>query len=294
MKYYITACGCINPYGRTPLEFVHNYPYSSHIDCTQDFRLYDTEILRRHLRIDISCQFLLEAVHQVADNAITHLYKRIGIIVGASCGPLDLQSRFYNSHKKGQRGSPVLFKMATNNIYSGLIALHYGIHDYNVTLYTGSTASIDAVNLSIDLLESKTVDAVICAAVESGTRDVYKGAAAVLIAPVCQHFSNLEVIRGNQLHLFTNSEILYNLGPYVTDTSYDAFFCDATAKFTLQNIIPKIRDKVICLEQFSSHFGATAGLLQIIFSLYSQQRSLLIINKQRDQFSYLMLRREFL
>ena len=289
MGYFITAYSYINIFGKNLVE--NSLLSSSWINCIEEYRFYDHEILKRFYRLDKSCQYLLESVRQVLEQAGCYSpYTKVGIVVGTSVGPVNIQRRFYNSYNQYKEASSVLFKMTPNNIYSGIIALLYGFHNYNVTLYTHSTASLDVINLSVNLLKTKTVDVVLAACVETESADFVSSSAAMLLESFDRNHSNIEVCQGSQQHLFNDGEISTYLMECKNKYNFEGIICDAETECALHKIVDRDDKKIFSVEQGTMRFGAVCGMLQIVTAIHKKNKTTLLINQCSDQFSYSVLK----
>lgn len=296
MKYYVTAHGCVNDYGINSTEFVDKIlsfsKDSSHSDgCLKKFHLYDRSILKRFFKLDISCQYLLESVNQVMQQVGKYpISTRIGVIVGTTTGPRDVQKRFLKSYKQTGEASSIIFKMTSNNIYSGIVALLYKIYGFNITVYTGHTASADIINLSLDLLKNNIIDKALVACVESCSTQLLPGAAAVMIELSDREHLNLEVISGKQVHLFTEDDIYIYLKKQIEKTNYDCIFCNNEIYEMLLNI--KKDHEIICFDKKIKCFGSMDGLLQIIMSNQKDFQNGLLLSRHNERFSNIILKKD--
>lgn len=287
MGYYITAYSRINIFGKNPKELAEiSLLNPSWINCMEEYRFYDREILKQFYRLDRSCQYLLESVRQVMEQVGSYPPDtRVGVVVGASVGPVNVQKRFYKSCSSYYGASSVLFKMTPNNIYSGIIALLHDFHHYNVTLYTHSTASLDVINLSVNLLKTKTVDVVLAACVETESDGLASGSAAVLLeACECRHL-NREVCQGSQQHLFTDEEISRYFGECENKYNFEAVFCDAETQFALRKTVDRKDRRIFSVEQGTIRFGAVCGMLQIVTAIHTKNKTSLLVNRYGNQFT---------
>ena len=279
MKYFVTACGCVNAYGRNTTEFIQNSSKIKNKDelsnnCLKQFQLYDPSILKRFYKLDICCQYLLEAVNQVMKKSGKFpVGTRIGIVVGATAGPINIQKRFIKSYQETKEANPILFKLTTNNIFSGLIALLYDIHDYNMTIFNGYTSAVDAVNLSLDLLKNHIVDVALVACVESCSTPLLSGAAALMIEPDDRNDLNLEIIPGKQIHLFSNNDILNYILTRNRFKEYDCIYYN-------ENLVSSIK---------KDEYLINTDL--IIVASQNNASSILILNRYNEQLSEIKLKR---
>jgi hypothetical protein len=275
--------------GRNPQEFIKNSSTDSLlIDCLKSYKFYDFDIIKHFFRLDISCQYILEVVHQLKDTIEKYPSgTRIGIIVGASNGPVNVQKRFYESYARGREASSILFKMTPNSIYSGMIALIYGLHSYNTTIYTGSTAALDAINLSISLLEAQWIDAALVACVESRTEKFMPGAAAVLIDSCYRNSIGIEIIQGEQVHLFTRKDVEKYLKGNDMVHSSDAILCDMQSINMVNRIEVAEKKEIYCIEKRGKQYGAVCGLLQIMTLMETQYKKCFLLNGNDGQYTSL-------
>lgn len=322
MKLYITGHGCVTGIGSNPSDFMQNITQLSIgregkegiiPSKISGFRFYDRELLKRFYKLDISCQYLLEAVRQALEQAspFPDDYK-VGIIVGTSTGPINIQKRFFQHLEKTGEASSILFQLTANNVLSGVVACVHHFTGFNTTVYNGLTSSLDALTLASILIKNKQIDAAVVAGVETilaqnnanidtaNQPSFNEGAAAIIVeSSVKIEMRKVqvmgEVILGQQMHFYNDGDIWqYIREIFAGNPTLDYLFINRDGKEQemcsklLYN--PNRPAKIINFSRYAGGFGAVNCLLQIILAIQYNSNSSLIISQDKNRMASLILK----
>lgn len=318
MKLFITGYGCITDFGLNPLEFMENIKIlSKEKRCNygilpttiKEYSFYDRKILEQFYKIDISCQYLLEAVRQILeqDFLFPDDYK-IGVIVGSSTGPINIQKNFLHLLRKTGKASSILFQVTANNILSGIIACIHKFTGFNTTIYNGMTSSLDALSLASALIKNEQLDAVLVAGVEtviiqntssnSIISNFNVGAAALMLesskkAKMRNVKAIGEVTQCKQAHFYNDKELEYYLKKNLAVNKSLKYIYINNENEHIEKCIKLLQDqsfllKIVNIETYTGSFGAIIGLLQVILALQHNSKAL-IINTDKNKLSNLIL-----
>lgn len=324
-KTVITGTGCVTNIGLCTDEYCMSLEYilkerSKRLNSydINDFRFFDTELLKKNYRLDIACQYILSSVEQALQSAkivfTDELYSntRIAIIIGSSLGLLNNQSKFLKALYRTGEPSSILFSQTANNLLSGIIAYKYKLKGLNFTLYNGWTSSLDAISIGKRLLENGKADMVIAGGVDTlgkincntlkstcnsmgygkihnGNFHVCDGAGVVILESekaALYRNADIQGYVGETYQKRANGyECLRNILADIFEENKEIkhYFANQNGttfdKFEMNIVYDYIdKNKVINIKKCIGECGAASGILQIIYSLYLRSEKSLVIN----------------
>jgi len=131
--------------------------------------------------LDRSTKLVCSAVKLALDDAHLEINaenpKEFGVVVGNTLGSLHSICDFdISSLKEGPRYvNPALFSNTVINSAASQVSLKFNIRGFNVTISTGFTASLDAVNYAVDSLKLGKAKIVLAGGVEELCLETYLG-----------------------------------------------------------------------------------------------------------------------
>jgi len=123
--------------------------------------------------LDRSALFLMSATKMALDDAKLEINAantdNVGVCTGTTFAAIGSIIDFDRELiKEGlDFTNPALFPSTVINAASSQVSIRFNIQGFNVTISTGYTSSIEAIKYSLDALETKKTDIVLCGAVET-------------------------------------------------------------------------------------------------------------------------------
>jgi 3-oxoacyl-(acyl-carrier-protein) synthase len=332
----ITGVGCITPLGNSPEDFRReiasmireNTPAGAdriHLmeRRVKDFIFSDRELLQKYPRLDIGCQYILQAARQAIDDANLTPERiknyRVGVIVGSTFGMLDSQEKFLRMLYRTGKGSPMYFQQTANNLPSGIIAYKYRIDGINVTLYNGWTAGLDAIILAGQLISSDQADIVIAGGVDILNESIHsqyrfymnkksfhhsflpgEGAGVLILEPEelawdRKQKSRGKIMAGEQRTFLRNRDFKQALNETISGMDFSFYFSNMnrTPLDDFENeVIESQKLNEIALKNHMGECGAASGVLQAIYALHLDGASL-VVNAGMGRVSFLQISSDF-
>lgn len=328
----ITGVGCVTSLGNIPEQFYQTLDYelnriktkgifySNSNECRiKEFYFYNKELLQKYPRLDLSCQYILQATKQAIEQANIDLNmlvsKRIGVIIGSTYGLLDSQEKFLKMLYRTGKGSPMYFQQTANNLLSGIIAYEHHINGFNMTLYNGWTAGLDSILLAEQLISDSQLDIVIAGGIDILTdfvmsqyhylmgknsfRDYFlpgEGVGILLLEAkeyALQRKQQIlgQVLGGEQCFFFSIKNFKKQLEKIIFENKDKCYFANTNGTnldIYEREIIDLIGISSINLKSIIGECGAASGVLQVIYALYNGKRSL-IMSAALDQISIISI-----
>lgn len=322
-KVVITGAGCVTNRGLSVYQFCKNIEYMVKKRIVtkeyeiKNFKLNDRSILKKNYRLDIACQYILNAVDQALESAHIELEKlsddtRIAIIIGSSLCLYNTQIRYLKVLCKSQQASSILFGQTANNLLSGIIPYKYKFTGLNLTLSNGWTSGLDAICLGKLLLENGKADIVIAGGVDVLTKinldtlkDTYNCMGNGKVFNEGFHAGSgagIVILETQEKALRRNAGIKCYVGAVYQKAAGNHKRLQKVLKeimentkeinkyFTNQNgttideyemdVINQYMDEnhIEAIKKYIGECGAASGVLQIIYALYLKNKKNLIIS----------------
>ncbi len=335
----ITGAGCVTSLGNTVDRFIyeldeffrkpekesHQYSNAFSVKKVKDFKFYDDEMMAKFLRLDRSCQYILEATRQALENAGLSderiiSGKRMSVIIASTYGVLDSIEKFLCVLYKTGSASSILFKQTANNLLSGIISYKHKISGYNTTIYNGWTSGLDALLLANELIINEMADIVLVGGVDilneaiiDYVKNTYihdrslnqliisEGAGAIVLESKeisLQRNVKIkgELVKSGQKLFYKNADY----GNYIYDILkenkyFDKYFANINGTILDEyemNVIHNmgITEKSLVLKGIIGECGAASGILQIIYALHMAAQKSIIINAENSgRLSYALI-----
>lgn len=332
----ITGVGCITPLGNSPEDFrreiasmirENTSTVVGHIRLPErrvkDFIFRDRELLQKYPRLDIGCQYILQAARQAIDDANLTPERlknyRVGVIIGSTFGMLDSQEKFLKMLYRTGKGSPMYFQQTANNLPSGIIAYKYRIDGINLTLYNGWTAGLDAIILAGQLISSAQVDIVIAGGIDILNESINsqygfymnknsfhhsflpgEGAGILILEPeelAWQRKQNIRgrILAGKQRSFTRNPDFKQALGETIPGMNFTHYFSNTngTKLDHFENeVIESNKLNAIPMKIYMGECGAASGVLQAIYAVHLDDASL-VVNAGLGRVSILQMSSDF-
>lgn len=282
-----------------------------------DFMFDDQELLQKYPRLDMVCQYILQATRQALTQAeltpeLIAKY-RVGVIIGSTFGLLESQEKFLRMFYRTGKGSPMYFQQTANNLPSGIIAYKYRINGINLTLYNGWTAGLDSIILGRQLISTNQADIVITGGVdiinqviaaeyncflqkEKLNTDFLFGEGAGVLVLEAERIARERkqkvigvILAGDQRCCLRHSDFRDELRLLVSQTDLAYYFSNISEvklRRYEREVVQGLKINTLHLHELFGECSAATGVLQTIYALYLGGESI-ILNAGVNRLSFI-------
>ena len=314
----ISGFGCVSPLGNNVNDLYLNMEtelkretyklkFNKEPKRIKNFNFYDKEMLQKHLRLDIGCQYLLESTRQALLNAgirDSDIVGRsdVGVIIGTTYGLFISQERYLSTLYKAKTASPILFMQTANNLFSGILSYKYKIKGYSSTIFNGWTAGLDAIMIAEQLILSGNMQIMIVGGIDTlndtlieylkcKAENIVTGewAGDLILQSKESAMTNQNSILGyikdsHQCMFYSGHDLTYELTEIISkNKAFDYYLLNKNGCFWDKYEINALErldllDRAISLKPIIGECGAATGIFQIIFALNLHKKASIINN----------------